>query len=582
MIKIFVSLFSMIALLFLGHFAWRGYSGEFAAVHQPQADCPASFFAQRARVFDAVTICATAHVSPVKLRHAAAIAAQWLDNDGDGLVDEPRLLPLLREKGALLVMSEAGFPLVASLRIMMGHSGVTQDLGAQETAPHDGERDAAPEEIHHLIYNAGWVELFPDLFADRPGSTLYRIWEQAEQRGHYDYDDPTCNAACKVSEFFYLATAAYLGSEADLQSNEMRLKTRQDLTEALPDIVALMQSERYHYPTRAWPDGDYTHAHNIVLDGPVDFLVLDALEGYKIAFAAPGEEENQDIWIMDPDGGGRVNLTGGDGPGQDIYPEWAPDGRFIYYTSNKHGNDTLELYRVNTQGAPEPERISDFGREVRSLSVSPENRHIALGLMTASVPLGADLKPYSADLYVLPMTVVETRLAAGQWVTRDDLRLIASEPTEAHIWHEQPDWRPGARDDDSVILYARTQNYDDDRIMVDEVWQIRMDGSDNRRVMGGDSMPRWTVDGTEFVTHGFQRVNWATRDVHMMPIDGLSGDAGAASLSPDTALVLFESEDRKRRPGLAMAGGNRTGFVTLSDAPAYEPRWSPVRVENGN
>lgn len=562
---------------------WREFSGEFSSAKQRQDACPASFFSQTARVFDAVTICATKFVSPAKLAHAAAVTAQWLDNDADGIVDEPRLLPILRENNALLVMSETGFPLFQSLRVT-GQGAISQELHGNETAPGAGAHDSSQQKIYHLIFNAGWANRLPDLFADQPGSALYDAWEKAEANGYFHDDGLTCTAACTMPEFFSHATAAYLGSNTDPQAGETRLKSRQALTEALPEVVALMENDRYHYPTHAWPDGNYPHAQNIVFDGPVDFAALAALDGHKITFAAPGEGDNQDIWIMAPDGSARVNLTGDGGVGQDIYPEWAPDGRYIYYTSNKYGGDALELYRVNVQGRPNPQRLSNFGREVRSLSVSPENQYVALGLMTASVPLGADLKPYSADLYVLPISVVEARLSAGELVTRDDLQIIASEPPEMHIWHEQPDWQPGTSDKDSVILYVRTQNYDDDFRMIDEVWQIHMDGSENHRVMEGDSMPRWTRDGTEFVTHGFQRMEFATRSVHELPVAGLSGDAGSASLSPDKKLVIFESSDRARRPGMALVGDEETAadFVTLGDAPAYEPRWSPVKVENGN
>jgi hypothetical protein len=60
--------------------------------------------------------------------------------------------------------------------------------------------------------NAGWIQLYPEYFSDRKEqkSTLYKLWEQAEQDKNYKYNDPTCNDACKVTEFVYLASAAYL------------------------------------------------------------------------------------------------------------------------------------------------------------------------------------------------------------------------------------------------------------------------------------------------------------------------------------------------------------------------------------
>ncbi len=79
--------------------------------------------------------------------------------------------------------------------------------------------------------------------------------------------DPTCDDSCKVTEFVYLATAAYLGSDVDLASDEMRLKTRAALSETVPAVVQLLESDEYIYPTNHWPDGTYAHQNNITFFG---------------------------------------------------------------------------------------------------------------------------------------------------------------------------------------------------------------------------------------------------------------------------------------------------------------------------
>lgn len=241
-------------------------SAEFGASSNPAAGCPADFFTQKAVVFDAVTICATREVSREKLAHAANVAAEWLDNDENGTADEPALIRQLQHSNPVLVMSEHGFP-NRTIRKMQRNMGdrVGQDLAADETSPTDGDRDASQEEIHHLILNAGWRLLYPEVFSEDPAvnSALFQAWELAESSGHYDYDDPTCDPGCKVGEYFYLATAAYLGAEADLESDEMRVKTRENLKEKLPETVAVIEDRRYQYPRNHWPDGDYKHRQNI-------------------------------------------------------------------------------------------------------------------------------------------------------------------------------------------------------------------------------------------------------------------------------------------------------------------------------
>lgn len=71
-------------------------AGEFDPSPYAKQGCPADFFTQKATVFNAVTICATNQVPIDKLRHAANVAAQWLDNDQDGQVDKRVLLMSFR------------------------------------------------------------------------------------------------------------------------------------------------------------------------------------------------------------------------------------------------------------------------------------------------------------------------------------------------------------------------------------------------------------------------------------------------------------------------------------------------------
>ena len=230
--------------------------------------CGSAIYDKSAVVFDAVTICGTSGVAQDKVDHAAAVAAQWLDNDQDGVVDEPRLLAQLEMTEPTVLMTENGIGAWSGIRTLIAKRGIagTQDLGAQETDPEGGRRDAAPEEIHHVIMNNGWQRLLPDTFSelDADNSVLRQAWAQAEAEGLYAYDDPTCDSSCKVTEFVYLASAAYLGSDADLQTDELRIPDQQQLRELAPTVVEIFESSDYVYPLTLWPDGNYPHSENIV------------------------------------------------------------------------------------------------------------------------------------------------------------------------------------------------------------------------------------------------------------------------------------------------------------------------------
>lgn len=54
-----------------------------------------------------------------------------------------------------------------------------------------------------------------------------------------------------------------------------------------------------------------------------------------------------DIWVMNADGSGKRALTSG--PGDDEYPAWSRDGRFILFQSNREGD--VDLYVMNADGS---------------------------------------------------------------------------------------------------------------------------------------------------------------------------------------------------------------------------------------
>ena len=231
--------------------------------------CGSAVFPKSAVVFDALTICASGDVDDAKVVHAAAVSAQWLDNDGDGTVDDPGLHATLVGSRPVVLMTAEELSFWPGIRALVALRGRPfQDLGARETAPRSG-RDASQEEIHHIIVNAGWQRYRPDVFSEEADddSLLYRAWQAAWDSGLHFYDDPTCDDSCQVTEFVYLATAAYLGSDVDLQTDELRAYSRDDLQRLSPATVAILESAAYRYPTIMWPDGRYPHTGNITLHG---------------------------------------------------------------------------------------------------------------------------------------------------------------------------------------------------------------------------------------------------------------------------------------------------------------------------
>ena len=80
--------------------------------------------------------------------------------------------------------------------------------------------------------------------------------------------------------------------------------------------------------------------------------------GHRIAYTKRlGRPAQGDIYTIDPAGGEPVPLI--EDPARDWSPAWSPDGRYLYFSSNRGGS--MNLWRVavdersgRTRGAPEP------------------------------------------------------------------------------------------------------------------------------------------------------------------------------------------------------------------------------------
>jgi len=79
---------------------------------------------------------------------------------------------------------------------------------------------------------------------------------------------------------------------------------------------------------------------------------------------------NADIWLMNPDGSGQKQLTSD--PNTDASPKLSPDGRFIYFLSNRSG--LMSVWRMNTDGS-NPQKITE-NQDVFALDLAPDGREI--------------------------------------------------------------------------------------------------------------------------------------------------------------------------------------------------------------
>ncbi|MFQ6082898.1 MAG: TolB family protein [Candidatus Aminicenantia bacterium] len=76
-------------------------------------------------------------------------------------------------------------------------------------------------------------------------------------------------------------------------------------------------------------------------------------DGKKIAYVSSKADGKGDIWLMNPDGSGKIRLTRRDET-YDYFPSWSPDNKFIVFSSSPknhklRGNWALYLVKVKTK-----------------------------------------------------------------------------------------------------------------------------------------------------------------------------------------------------------------------------------------
>ena len=178
--------------------------------------------------------------------------AAWLDNDGDGCVDNPTVLTKLPEK-----QDWGGGVKVQASIVVPGNEGTWTHALAQslETAGYftnapifNGEllpscsgpaatgscADATLEEIWHVITSVGYAKAFPSTFAESSTSNSLLTQAMDVARGGkftsipssypssawYTYTDSTCTYVCQATEYIYWGVCSWVGALAGRETGD--------------------------------------------------------------------------------------------------------------------------------------------------------------------------------------------------------------------------------------------------------------------------------------------------------------------------------------------------------------------------
>jgi hypothetical protein len=227
------------------------------------------------------SIYAESTVPDEKVLHAAAIWAELIDNDEDGVVDDPVLLAELVANEAMMpVFAADENPAMLAFFNNYNGSGVAAVLWQSEmnpSTPGYWGSDATVEEVMHTINGVGHVNIYPAAFDFSPNSSLLSTAMDSARGGQYlsipnpypnsawyHYDDATCDYGCMAIEYLYWMLVTNMGILNDTPTCNGIANEWEPCSPALlqsMDVLghALITDPLYKLPQNA-PDGNYCPA----------------------------------------------------------------------------------------------------------------------------------------------------------------------------------------------------------------------------------------------------------------------------------------------------------------------------------
>ena len=245
----------------------------------PNANSTAfSSFTKYIHVLDCFSIYAESSIPDEKVLHVASVAAELLDNDEDGAVDDPLLKAELASNNALIpIFAYDGSPAMDNFFDHYDGEGAAAVLWRNEIDPNNPGywgADATVEEVVHVINAIGHTNIYPSAFSVEPNSSLLTTAMDVARGGQfiqhpnnyppeawYHYDDYTCDYECMAIEYLYWCIVTNMGILADAATCMGIANEWEPCTPALFEqtdtlMYSLITDSTYLIPQLA-PDGNY-------------------------------------------------------------------------------------------------------------------------------------------------------------------------------------------------------------------------------------------------------------------------------------------------------------------------------------
>jgi len=235
--------------------------------------------------------------------------------------------------------------------------------------------------------------------------------------------------------------------------------------------------------------------------------------GTRIAFWTNNGGQ-RDIQTVAASGGSPVDIT--NDPATDWAPEWSPDGRWLYFVSDRGGSPNLWRVHVNeTSGAVsgQPEAVTNGMRPIASARFTRDGSRMVLGARDRSFDLTLyNFDPAHPDRVSLRSTLHSPTLgwcapskdavwlACTSRTAQEDIVLMRADGGETRRLTDDAykdriaTWSP----DDKSLAFMSTRSGHWD------LWRIGADGSGLRQLTSttdaNGSWAAWSPDGTRIAT----------------------------------------------------------------------------------
>jgi Tol biopolymer transport system component len=268
-----------------------------------------------------------------------------------------------------------------------------------------------------------------------------------------------------------------------------------------------------------WAVNIATGQNRLIANGGTDAVQPHwSPHGHRIAYWGLRTGGQRDIWTIPAGGGEPVAVT------NDLFvdwnPVWSPDGKFLYFISDRSGN--MNVWRVPTEeqtgeALGPPEAVTTPSPNSMYISFSRDARHIAYVQVTSRISImKASFDPVTGTVVGQPTWITQGTKRAhdpvvspdGEWVAfqsvegnQEDIFVIRQDGTDRRqltddLYKDRaPRWSPDGR---RIVFYSdRSGHY--------ELWTMNLDGSALQQLTHASgpavTRPVWSPDGTQIAYH---------------------------------------------------------------------------------